>query len=355
MSTYANVFLYVYLYSRRELYSAPTEKLQTWHQPKATKVSPKKFADTMGAKSGAQGNCITTEINRQALSGLHQTMPIFSVLSGSNSNCLISDEVYYSKTIPLPRPTSSITVSRLEPSVMDFELLLFYHNKVRKSLSELQSLEKDTMSQNTSLWHQEREIRVTASRVHEILHCTKKETLCENILAKKDLSKIAPIQLGKRLEPMVKNMLRTDYPNYIFRNTGLVVHPDYPFLGASPDGLLYNKDDFMIVEIKCIYNPKHNSLDELINQRRDFCLLQTYPNEYNLNKKHKYYSQIQMQLLCSGIEKCLFVLFFEFGKSLFKEIIEKDTSFWNSEKLQALSEFYFADFLPKYIQVSKRV
>ncbi|GFN87555.1 hypothetical protein PoB_001406100 [Plakobranchus ocellatus] len=89
-------------YSRRELFCAPTEKLQAWHKPKVTKVSPKKYSETMGARgTDSKKFAASTAVNMQALSGLHQTMPVFSVLTGSDTS-LLSDEIFYDKTIALP-------------------------------------------------------------------------------------------------------------------------------------------------------------------------------------------------------------------------------------------------------------
>jgi len=76
----------------------------------------------------------------------------------------------------------------------------------------------------------------------------------------RDISALPPIVLGRKLEPMVKNnMLRAKFHrHHVFRNTGFMINPIYPFIGASPDGLLYNKDDPMLVEIKVVFNTSKN-------------------------------------------------------------------------------------------------
>ena len=279
-------------------------------------------------------------------------MPIFSVLSGVTNN-LISDELFYNKTIALPLPSARFSQASL-PELLKCgspTLLLTYHQKVRKTLDELQILERDTMSQSTSVWHQEREIRMTASDVHDILHAKDLNSVRDRLL-----SHIAPSQSGKRLEPMVKNMLRTDYKSYIFRSTGLVVHPDIQFLCASPDGLLFKSDDIMLVKVKCTCNPKHLSLLQLFQQRQDFCLdFDSSLECFKLKPTHKYFTEIQMLMFCSGVDKCLFVMFFDYGKPVFKELIEKDHSFWNSDKLNALSQFYFSSYLPKYLAAQGKI
>ena len=292
-----------------------------------------------------------TNVNWSALSGLRQTMPIFSVASVPENTNLISDEIYYPKTIPLPQPKfgSMITVSL--PEYLDLEIILAYDNLVRKPIDLLQTIEKNTMCQTTDIWHKERDIRVTASKIYDILHSTNLGKTCESFIANKnkDISKVAPILLGRRLEPVVKNIIRSDYPNHIFRNTGLVVHPDIPFLGASPDGLLFSSEGSMLIEIKCVYNPKHLSLEQLCEQRKTFYLEKT-SDGFKLRENHTYYYQIQCQLFCSGLSKCLFVVCVDLKTPPYREIIYADAAFWTKEKLQILRDFYFDLFFPSILK-----
>ena len=130
-------------------------------------------------------------------------------------------------------------------------------------IEELTELEKTTMCQDTESWCKERGYRVTASNVHTILHSKKGFTELAQSLSfpPKDLSGVLPIRLGKMHEAMVKNILRHNLSCHVFRNTGLVLHPLYPFIGVSPDGLLYNEQDTMAVEVKCLFKPAQNCLE----------------------------------------------------------------------------------------------
>ena len=130
---------------------------------------------------------------------------------------------------------------------------------MRRPLEKLIELEKATRGRDTESWCKERGYRVTASDVHTILHSTE---LAQSLpFLPKDLSGVLPIRLGKTRKAMVKNILRHKFSCHVFRNTGLVVHPLYPFIGASPDRLLYNGQDTMVVEVKCLFNPAQNSLE----------------------------------------------------------------------------------------------
>uniref|UniRef100_A0A2C9KJD1 YqaJ viral recombinase domain-containing protein n=1 Tax=Biomphalaria glabrata TaxID=6526 RepID=A0A2C9KJD1_BIOGL len=208
------------------------------------------------------------------------------------------------------------------------------------------------MLQNCEQWRRERIYRLTASNVHTILK--KQDNFVDfaaSLLAnsRKDFSAVLPVRLGKLREPMVKNILRNKFSKHIFRNTGLVVHPLFPFIGASPDGLLYHPDNPMIVEIKCIYNPSRQSLIQLSDKRKDFCLeFSKDKGNFVLKTTHSYYTQIQMQLFCTNLDTCLFALFYDFKQPLFLEVIHIDQAFCKNA-LSLLSKFYFQYYLPELV------
>ena len=85
---------------------------------------------------------------------------------------------------------------------------------------------------------------------------------------------------GTLLEPIVRDLYDQKY-NRKSHEIGLVQHRDYPWLGASPDGVT---EDGILVEIKC---PKSRKIT---------------PNV----PKH-YWPQVQLQLEITDLEECDFV------------------------------------------------
>ena len=81
----------------------------------------------------------------------------------------------------------------------------------------------------------------------------------------------------------------------------------YPFIGASPDGIL----DEYVIEIKCPMILKDTDPDDLSNlsasQKSNFCCHKT-DEGLKLKKNHPYYSQIQCQMFVTGFKKGLFVI-----------------------------------------------
>lgn len=69
-----------------------------------------------------------------------------------------------------------------------------------------------------------------------------------------------------------------------------------------------------------------------------------------INKKHKYYAQVQGQLNITQRKYCIIVFWTK--KGLKTEQIFKDDTFWNEEMLPRLKKFYFNYLLPELIDLS---
>lgn len=153
----------------------------------------------------------------------------------------------------------------------------FFHEKINLNAQESKVVEKKTINQNNSLWHGERKIRLTASNFHRVV--SRKGNFHElsvKLLQSPDLSHIPAVKYGKESEEKVKRHLIEEFPQHKFRNVGFVINPKFPFLGASPDGLLFNNEEQLLVEIKSVYNVEQVSLDELL-KRPNFCLKKDVP------------------------------------------------------------------------------
>ena len=132
-------------------------------------------------------------------------------------------------------------------------------------------------------------------------------------------------------------------PSKILRS-GLIVHPNYPFLGFSPDGLIIENDNSIrLLEIKCPIEGKNKTATELV-EHLNFLSLDEH-SKYVLKKKHAFYGQIQLGLFLLGSEKCDFIIYSSYDSSFFKMIVVKDEKFL-LKLLPCLSEVYFKYVLP---------
>jgi len=125
-------------------------------------------------------------------------------------------------------------------------------NTLQVSATERADIERQTRKQaGSSVWHEERKWRITASRFGDVAHATDRrcrDKLCKSILDPPKLWNAAVLH-GKELETVAKTVLEQQLQITV-ELAGLFVCTDRPWLGASPDGLVGTD---AIVEIKCPY------------------------------------------------------------------------------------------------------
>ena len=134
-----------------------------------------------------------------------------------------------------------------------------------------------------------------------------------------------------------ENVAREKYHSFNTENhhkfrldpSGLHIHPSYPHLGATPDGLVScDCCGQGVLEIKCPYSVKDATKHD--------CLTHTSVG-LTLSKTHSYYFQIQSQIFICQKEFCDFVLWTE--GTVHMERILPDAEFWQEISQQA--SFFF--------------
>lgn len=276
----------------------------------------------------------------QALMKLSKTKQIFSAL-----DCT---ELFIQNTISLPAIQNTVVKSDIVPPNIPIYQLVFLNEHILGDLSHFVNIENTTLEQsNCETWHKERRFRLTASLFHKIIYTRSTyDDLCTDIKREQNrsLSHIPAVAHGSSMEAVVRNKLRHLYCNNTIRKCGLVINPNFPYLGASPDGLMMRNEPCLI-EIKTVYNPKDFSLEELYTNRKDFCLCKNDEGKFEIRKSHKCYTQIQGQLGVCNLNTCLFVLHFSSNKDMFIAEITFDKDLWQTS-LNKLTEFYFTYYLP---------
>jgi len=127
---------------------------------------------------------------------------------------------------------------------------------------------------------------------------------------------------------------------------GLVIHPEYPHLGASPDG--YVKCDCCgcgVIEIKCPFSCKDRSFLEAIGEK-NFCLESSEDGNYTLKRQHAYFYQVQLQMKLCDVEFCDFVIWR--SDELVVNRIERDDTFL-LEAIDKATNFYKYGILPELV------
>lgn len=137
-------------------------------------------------------------------------------------------------------------------------------------------------------------------------------------------------------------------------DVGLIVSPALPYLGATPDGKIYDPNDadqFGLLEIKCPYSWRNATMEEACQDPKFFCEQVGEDFKLKISKKEDYYAQVQGQMAISGLKWCDFVIFLSETRCLNVERIYFDEEYWSAVSLK-LKDFYFAHCLPYFLNNS---
>ena len=144
---------------------------------------------------------------------------------------------------------------------------------------------------------------MTASRFGEICCAGEgrdKNLLCKSLLENTPLSTPAIVH-GKTWEKCAIQQFEKKEKMSV-QQCGFFVSKEFPFLGASPDGLI---GDQGLLEVKCPYTGR----DGKIEPGKNFLFLQKEGNCVVLKKNHKYYYQVIGQLAITGRKFCYFAVY----------------------------------------------
>ena len=114
----------------------------------------------------------------------------------------------------------------------------------------------------------------------------------------------------------------------------------YPFLGASPDGAVYDPSNtnqpFGFLEIKCLYSQRNMTPADACSSSGFCCSI--VDGKLSLRRNHPYYTQVQGKMAVGERPWCDFVIYTKRGISI--ERISFDRNFWDTLLLPKLISFY---------------
>lgn len=133
-----------------------------------------------------------------------------------------------------------------------------------------------------------------------------------------NLSKVPQIQWGNTNESVARDAyILSESPkhdSFSCTPSGLHINPQWPHLGASPDGLISCKCKCCgegLIEIKCPYKYKDINPSNVIDKA--FCLQPNQSGDMHLSTTHNYYYQVQGQLAVCTRDYCDFICWTEKG------------------------------------------
>ena len=145
-------------------------------------------------------------------------------------------------------------------------------NSYTFSFNQAAKVKEMTRSQSKSrIWFQQRAGRITASKFREILHTdyTQPSISAIKSICYPVMHQLVPkaCQYGREHEEQARVKYFDDYSkthsSLIIISCGLILHPLYPFFGASLDGIINcSCCSSGVLEIKCPYRCKDKSINE---------------------------------------------------------------------------------------------
>lgn len=199
----------------------------------------------------------------------------------------------------------------------------------RKSMTTQQPL------QRTPEWFKQRKGRITGSVVGAALGVNPYMTpdaLIRRLVrlwhgAESEFNGNIATEYGSLNEPIAQ----LDYTNKtgnLVNECGFFVHPEYEWLGASPDGLIeLDNGELMVLEIKCPFSKRNDLIPE-------------FKGIYQ--QKH-YYAQLQLEMACANVKKAHFYQWNKHVDSV--EMVFFDNAWFNDAlpKLRAFYELYLSE------------
>ena len=226
----------------------------------------------------------------------------------------------------------------------------FFVHHVLIDLKEAHALERRTVLQGESAeWLDQHKYRLTASNFGKVYFRVQRpsEAMLKNIFEAKDLTNVRAISHGKAKEKLARTIyakkMQKQVPGFAVFDAGLSVHPSFPYLGASPDGKVFDPSTdskYGLLEIKCPFSKRGETLDQAAADPKFY--LQKVGGKFFLKKEHTcgYYAQVQGQLALTGLKWCDFCIYLSDSNEMCVDRIYFDTYYWTNKLLPKLSQFY---------------
>ena len=158
-----------------------------------------------------------------------------------------------------------------------------------------------------------------------------------------DISNLPQIKWGTDHESdAIKAFMSDIAPQHVggmegFRECGLFVKGDYPFLAGSPDGMFVCKCcSPAAIEAKCPYSVRFEDLHKEEVYRKVEFLEKGSDAKPKLKTTHRYYSQVQAVMWVIGANHCYFIVWTEGHRPLYLRIDFDPVYIQNNSLLQSL-------------------
>lgn len=233
------------------------------------------------------------------------------------------------------------------PEEYDKKVETFFNVNFKKTREVLVDTERKTiMQRDDPLWLDLHRITLTSSLFH--LVCRKQPaTSCANTVIKMLYNTVLNVHMQYGIDHEEDALAAlSEKMNIVIQKCGMFIHPIYQYLGATPDGLVGID---ITIEVKCASAAASKNLTPEEGIRAGLIKFWKIKKDgtFIINKKDKWYSQVQGTLNITGRKTCIFAVWTPKGIKI--ETIERDEAYWENEMLPRLQKFYMDCILPEII------
>lgn len=278
--------------------------------------------------------------------------------SSSSSSGEETDTAYETEENSIPELLTSFfdpcSVNYSNEKINELGLKLYNEYKFNTIQKQYENLTKITSDQSISdKWMLYRAGRITSSVCKKAftLNIEKPAVSTINVIMQYNKKVITEaMKYGKENESLAfkefERCMKTTHINFILKKTGLHINSQFPYIGASPDGIsVCDCHGEGLLEIKCPFNYRKGLSKYIVDKK---CPV---TNENKIKKNHEYYYQMQLQMLVTDTKFCHFYVWTnskdEKNRSMLVHV-EKDEVFCNSLK-EKFEQVFLKVLLPELI------
>ncbi|XP_063040587.1 uncharacterized protein LOC134435498 [Engraulis encrasicolus] len=299
---------------------------------RAMKPENRPFVSTMGKTGSSNLTMVECEFG---------TVPKGSVLSYQRP-LFPPGKVNLISNAP-PMPALPLDGYRLDPPGCSFVPTAreqFHLNSIAISLYAAQKIEEGTREKGSRVdQHQYEKLRFSSARFGKV--CAQK-SLMEGYPEQAARSALKGSQTpNRKMESGTEvEYCRLMHVNYT--SCGIVIHPDAPWLCATPDGIVYDpyeEPQFGITLMKCMSTNSHTECS----------YLEVDVGHIQIKKNHQYHWEVQGQLLVTGMQWCDFVVL---AMDDFIVVRVRADAKVHREIRERMDHFYFDKYMPKLVALT---
>lgn len=318
----------------------------------SSKMLKKKLDNTIDKHSSVDLN---ESVNTSAKSS--KILPVSSdkfdvfllTINVDRPSCLALHKNYSDQYVPVslqphfPQVISELYDERLVGLAYD-ELLSHCQSisdRLTVTENEVTAVESTTRNQTFSpVWYRFRAGRITASKMKAVNRTSilkPSASLLRQICYPIEMKFSTPAtRWGCEHEIIARDAYETMFtdrhPNFLIENCGLFLSGEYPYLGATPDGIVdCSCCGRGCMEIKCPFCTKDQFKNESVS------CLEEVDGQLRLKRDSQYYFQVQTQLHVCNLQYCDFVVWT--NNDIFVERIVPCKLFWQPVAKTALNFF----------------